>query len=129
MVITDDYLGVLWDKKPTQIYVQLWHATGTGKQFGLDNTKMLPGREALYHKNYDLVTVSSERARDVFAQAFGISREKVEAIGVARTDDFFDSNYKTKVMEKVHKVHPELKNKQVILYTPTFRDIPGLGEN
>ena len=127
MVITDDYLSVLWDKKPTQIYIQLWHATGTGKQFGLDNTKMLPGREALYHKNYDLVTVSSERARDVFAQAFGISREKVEAIGVARTDDFFDDSYKTKAVEKVHKVHPELKNKQVILYTPTFRDIPGLG--
>ena len=126
IVVTDDYLSILRDneKKPGQKYVQLWHATGSGKHFGQDGTTMFPPTDALYHKGYDLVTVSAEGIRDVYAGAFGIDISRVKAAGVPRTDDFFDEEYIGKVRDNIYTKHPELKDREIIIYTPTFRDLP-----
>ena len=125
IVITDDYLVLMKEKKENQRYIQLWHATGGGKHFGQDGSTMFLVEDAQFHRNYDLVTVSSEYVREVYASAFAIPMEKIIATGVARTDIFFDSEHIKKAIEKVYEKHPELKNREVILYTPTFRDIPG----
>ena len=45
------------------------------------------------HRNYDLVPVSSDTVRDIYAEAFGISPSKVQALGVPRTDRLFDWEY------------------------------------
>lgn len=125
VVVTDDYLGLMKNKKKGQKFVQLWHATGGGKHFGQDGTNMFLIEDANYHKNYDLVTVSSEYVRDIYASAFAIPRERIVATGVARTDAFFDEEYKQKAVGRVLEKYPELENKEIILYTPTFRDIKG----
>ena len=127
IVVTDDYVYLLKNKKKGQKYVQLWHAAGAGKYFGQDGTNMLLTEDADHHRNYDLVTVSAEDVRNVYANAFAISPDKVKATGVARTDAFFDQEYIDSVSEKIWQQHPELKGKQVLLYTPTFRDVPGRG--
>ena len=128
VVVTDDYLYPLrsMDKKKGQYFVQLWHATGAGKHFGKDGSLAFPATDALYHKDYDLVTVSAEGIRDVYASAFGINVDRVEATGVARTDDFFDEGYIQEAVKRVYGAHPELEGKKIILYTPTFRDLPGV---
>ena len=126
IVVTDDYLLELKDKKRGQYFIQLWHSTGAGKHFGQDGTTLFPPRDALHHRNYDLVTVSSEHVRKVFQSAFNIPIETISATGVARTDLFFDEKYKKETMASVFEQYPELAGKKVILYAPTFRDLPGV---
>lgn len=127
VVVVDDYTSYLKDygKRPEQKVIQLWHACGAFKKFGLDGTSLFPSVDALYHKDYDVVTVSSENIRSIYANTFGIDVEKVQALGCARTDVFYDENYRRHTAQQVLEMHPELRDKQVILYAPTFRDLPG----
>lgn len=129
VVVTDDYCFLFKDygKKEGQKFIQLWHAAGAGKRFGRDGGISFAPIDRLYHKDYDLVAVSGEASREAFASAFDIPIDKVQAVGVSRTDVFFDESRTKLTRDKVFRKHPELKGKQVILYTPTFRDVPGLG--
>ena len=126
VVVLDDYIDLRgYTKKPGQKIIQIWHASGAGKKFGADGSNMLPSEDAMYHKDYDLVTVSAEAAREPFASAFSLPVEKVAATGVARTDDYFNEEYISDVRRRIYGIHPELAGKQVILYAPTFRDVKG----
>lgn len=131
VVVTDDYLFLFraYGKKRGQYFVQLWHATGAGKRFGKDGGTLLPQVDRLYHKDYDIVTVSGEASREAFASAFDIPAEKLQLTGVSRTDLFFDEKEKDMAAERVLGKHPELRGKKVILYTPTFRDVDDVGRN
>lgn len=127
VIVTDDYLTFLrtYQKKPGQHIIQLWHATGAGKRFGQDGTNLFPPLDAMYHKDYDAVTVSAEGIRKYYAGAFSIPEDRIVATGVARTDMFFDEAAAQAARSKVHDAYPVLKGKQVIMYAPTFRDVPG----
>ena len=128
VVVTDNYLVTLrdYEKKPGQKYVQLWHSTGFAKHFGQDGSDIFPTKDALFHRDYDLVIASSDGVRYTYASAFGIPADRVEATGSPRTDDFFNEEYIEKTKQKVMDQHPELRDRQVILYAPTFRDVPGV---
>ncbi len=123
VVVTDDYLMLLRDnkKREGQYYVQLWHAAGAFKKFGVEGTGMYPGMDAMYHRDYDLVTVSSEAIREIYANAFRIGKDKVQALGVPRSDKFFDEKYLERTRKSVYERMPELEGKQIIVYAPTFR--------
>ena len=128
VVVTDNYLVSFRDleKKPGQKYVQLWHSTGFAKHFGQDGSDIFPPKDALFHRDYDLVTASSDGVRYTYASAFGIPVDRIEATGIARTDDFFDDEYIAETRAKVLEQHPEFEGKQLIVYAPSFRDIPGV---
>lgn len=127
IVVFDDYNHIIrrFPKKKGQKYVQLWHAAGAFKKFGLDTQDKLPGFERSYHAKYDLVCVSSEYVRGIYARAFGISEAVVQALGVPRTDEFFNEELIQTVTSKVYAAYPEFKGKGIILYAPTFRNAPG----
>ena len=127
VVVTDDYLPVVSDyrKAQGQHIVQLWHASGAFKHFGKDAGNKLIARDKLYHRDYDLVTVSAEGIRKIYADCFQIPEDKVKATGVARTDLLFDESCIEEALRRVYLKHPELKGKDLILYAPTFRDVPG----
>ena len=126
VVVLDDYVDLRgYNKKPGQKIIQIWHASGAGKKFGADGSNVLPSEDAMYHRDYDLVTVSAEAAREPFASAFSLPVEKMVATGVARTDDFFDEDHIASVKSKIYGIHPEFADKKVILYAPTFRDVKG----
>ena len=128
VVVTDDYLPVVSDyrKVQGQHIVQLWHASGAFKHFGKDAGNKLIARDKLYHRDYDLVTVSAEGIRKIYANSFQIPENIVKATGVARTDLLFDENHREEALRRVYLKHPELKGRELILYAPTFRDVPGL---
>ena len=127
VIVTDDYLPVLSDyhKVQGQHIVQLWHASGAFKHFGKYAGTSLPARDRLYHRDYDLMTVSSESIRSIYADSFQIPESRVRATGIARTDLLFDECYREEALNRVYIKHPELRGREVILYAPTFRDIPG----
>lgn len=127
VVVTDDYFYLFrkFGKKPGQKFVQLWHAAGAFKKFGMDGTALFPEVDHLYHKDYDLVSVSGEKVRAIYAGAFGVEEDRVKAYGVPRTDELLDSEYVAQVRARILKRFPNLEGKQVILYAPTFRDGKG----
>lgn len=110
-------------KKKEQKNILLWHGTGAFKKFGFS---ILKHKEIKYNKNkyktVDLVTVSSENVIDFYQEAFGIEKEKIKNLGTPRADIFFKEDKKLKVKEKFFNKYPELKNKKIIMYAPTFRD-------
>ncbi|MCR5135336.1 MAG: bifunctional glycosyltransferase family 2 protein/CDP-glycerol:glycerophosphate glycerophosphotransferase [Clostridiales bacterium] len=128
VVVTDDYMWLYrtYPKPEGQKLVQVWHACGAFKKFGVDGTSMFPAVDALTHQYYDLVAVSSEAVRPIYAQAFDIDIEKVQALGSPRTDLLFDEAWKEEKRRRIYEQHPEWQGKQIILYAPTFRDLPGI---
>lgn len=108
--------------KKEQELCQLWHACGAYKKFGYsrlngnENIKIHQG-----YKKYTKVITSAEAIRENYAEAFGISIEKTKATGVPRTDVFFDEQCKAEKCVKFYEEYPELKNKKIILFAPTYR--------
>ncbi len=108
--------------KKEQELCQLWHACGAYKKFGYsrlngnENIKIHQG-----YKKYTKVITSAEAIRENYAEAFGISIEKTKATGVPRTDVFFDEQCKAEKCAKFYEEYPELKNKKIILFAPTYR--------
>ena len=124
IVLEDFYpqLHSLKIRKETKV-VQLWHACGAFKTFGLTRMGKPGGAPqcSLNHRNYDLATVSSETICDIYAEAFGITPSKVKALGVPRTDVLFDEAYKDRRRKELYDKYPQLLGKKVILFAPTFR--------
>ena len=129
VVVTDDYLYMLrlLGKRPDQRVIQIWHAAGAFKRFGKDGTNMFPSIDASYHIDYDMVSVSSDSIRDVYANAFCLPTENVKALGVPRTDLMFLPEHMDQVKQGIYERYSVFKGKQIILYAPTFRD--GEGQN
>lgn len=102
--------------------VQLWHSCGAFKKFGystpVDISKHFKGSVS---RNIDLVTVSSPACVPVFEEAFRLKKGVARAVGVCRTDVFFDKNYEADCRRELYERHPELRGKRLILYLPTFR--------
>ncbi len=127
VVVTDDYCPYLAKvpEKPGRVVVQLWHACGAFKKFGLDYAGASIAHERSLHRRYSLVSVSSEAVRPVYAKAFGISQDKVRALGVPRTDLLLDTDYLARGRARFSAAHGIAQDKKVVLYAPTFRQKGG----
>ena len=128
VIVTDDYLKYLRMTKlrPEQKVVQIWHACGAFKRFGLDAPSRLSAREERdTHSRYDAVCVSSDYVRRHYASAFGIDEDKIFATGVPRTDKLFDENYICSQKQSLLEKYQFLKDKKIYLYCPTFRENDG----
>jgi teichoic acid ribitol-phosphate primase len=127
--ILDDYylpLYLIRVRNQTKV-VQLWHASGPLKRVGYSLRGYPDGPNESYikvvpiHSNYDVVVVNSDAEIDYYAEAFGMDEKKIHAIGSPRTDILFANKHnKTKKQQFLTK-HPQFKNKELILYAPTFR--------
>ena len=108
--------------------VQVWHAAGALKRFGLDTAAPMAEPERTFlHRYYDAVVVGGEWTRGPYAAALRTPIERVLALGSPRTDFFFDEAALAAARERVLAAHPELAGRRVILYAPTFRG-RGLGK-
>lgn len=109
-------------KKDTQL-IQVWHGTGSIKKFGIDCEEgWIRDRAFKVNKNTTHYIVGSGWMKNIYKTAFRAKDEKIFNIGCPRTDLFFKKDLiKTKKSE-FFEDYPELRNKKIILYTPTFRD-------
>lgn len=125
VIVTDDYVKYLrhFTLKPEQRVIQLWHACGAFKKFGQRGTNMAIKTDMATHAQYNIACVSGEHIRTIYADAFNINLKKVKALGCPRTDDFFDEKLIEEKKRAIYAKYPELKDKYVIIYAPTFRDI------
>lgn len=129
-VIIDNYYGFLAVSrfKPNVKCIQLWHAAGAIKQFGLkDRTLETRSKKALkrFKKVYDrfhYVVVGSEKMAAIFQESFGLSAERMVRTGIPRTDFFFDERDMDRAKQSLQELFPIIQKKKVMLYAPTYRD-------
>ncbi|HUG29731.1 MAG TPA: CDP-glycerol glycerophosphotransferase family protein [Candidatus Limnocylindria bacterium] len=108
-------------RRATEV-VQVWHAEGALKRFGVDAVRPLHEPERTFlHRHYDWVVTSGEASRAAWSRAFRTPLERVIALGSPRTDLFFDAAALAEARARVLAAQPELEGRRVILYAPTFR--------
>ncbi|MCI9175299.1 MAG: hypothetical protein HFH49_10220 [Lachnospiraceae bacterium] len=124
VVLCDYYLPVISVKKRKETKViQLWHACGAYKKFGYDaRDDLLSAKDQNMFCNFDLVSVSSEHCRKIYADAFHLPADKVQALGVSRTDRYFSERFMEDCRSRFFREYPEAAGKKIILWAPTFRN-------
>ena len=102
--------------------VQVWHAAGALKRFGLDTAAPPPEPERTFlHRYYDNVVVGGDWTRGPYAAALRTPVERVLALGSPRTDFFFDEAALAAARGRTLAAYPTLAGRRVVLYAPTFR--------
>lgn len=128
-LILTDYYYYAYANKPRQgqQVIQLWHGCGAFKKWGYSTADLQWGadRKSLseypIHNSYTYVTVSSEKVKKFYAEAFNCDESIIHADGVPRTDKYFDKKYVSSAREKILEKYPEIGDRKIILYSPTFR--------
>jgi CDP-ribitol ribitolphosphotransferase len=123
VVVDNAYLPVhVAPHRPATTVVQVWHAPGALKRFGADTAGGLgePERRFL-HRYYDYVVAPGEGARAPWSRALLTPIDHVLPLGTPRTDRFYDTAALDASRSWLQAVHPELRDRKVVLYAPTFR--------
>lgn len=104
--------------------VQVWHGVGAFKRFGLSTETDTVIRECTSKGNQKVthLFVSSQKVIPYYAEAMGMSEDRIYADGIPVTDYYFDEAKKKDGKEQVYQRYPELRGKKILLYTPTFRE-------
>lgn len=115
VIINDNnYVISNFKRKEVQV-VQIWHACGAVKRFGneIDRQYVI--------KNYDYVISGSKFWQNIYARSFGVNKFQVIPLGIARTDILCNKTWLKNTSDKLYKKYPNIKEKYIILYVPTFR--------
>lgn len=115
--------------RPETKAVQLWHACGAFKKWGMSTADLIFGgsRDEIlrhpFYENLSLVTVSSPEVVWAYEEAMVLQDRPgiVRPVGVSRTDVFFDDDYLAESRRKLLEAVPAAADKRVIVYAPTFR--------
>lgn len=107
-------------RKKQEIH-QLWHACGALKKFGYSNHNLKKIHKG--YKKYTKVYVSSDNVRENYAEAFQLDLSKIFSLGVPRTDLYFNNKKMEQIKKDFYKQYPDLKNKKIILFAPTYRGV------
>ncbi len=125
--IIDSYwpaVSMLTHKKSLKV-IQIWHSIGKMKKSGYQALDRKSGRKSEYadllkmHKNYDYLVGGSKFWNDDYCEAFGVDENQILNYGLPRIDYLIDSQEENK--RRFYAEFPELREKKVVLYAPTFR--------
>lgn len=113
--------------KQSLTIIQMWHSMGTMKKFGYTALDKAEGSrkdiaEAMkMHQNYDYVFASADAYKEHLAKGFHCEKDKIITMPLPRLDLLNSRAYKEQVQKRIYEKYPQLKEKPVILYAPTFR--------
>lgn len=122
--ICDNFLPAASCRKRRETtLVQLWHSCGLLKKMGYDTADDVPSyyRGNVYN-NYDLVTVSAECCVPCLSSGMRQPEGVVQALGVSRTDVYFDEAWLSGCRREFYEAYPEARGKKILLWAPTFRN-------
>lgn len=125
--LNDNYMPMAYlhfSKKAT--VVQLWHAEGAFKRFGLAAPLDTDSRDRLQRcgQRLNYVVCSSQAVVPIYAEAFGVQESQVLPLGSPRTDTLVTGLGSAASRAKLEEADPALRGKKLVLYAPTFRDDP-----
>ncbi len=108
--------------------VQIWHAPGAIKKFGLASPKnsTMPtsaiNRFKKVYNSFDKIVVGSDKMQKCMMEAFDITDEtKFIKTGFTRSDNLYDNRFEQK-LDLALRTAEYSTAKDIILYMPTFRD-------
>lgn len=125
--ILDTYsitVSCLKHKKDFKV-IQMWHALGAVKKFGLQSVGTKEGRDEktsvamCMHKNYDYVLAPSKATARFYMEAFGCDADKIKICSLPRVDEILGD---TGASARFYSENPALSHKKIVLYLPTFRE-------
>ncbi|MBE6773560.1 MAG: hypothetical protein E7544_04980 [Ruminococcaceae bacterium] len=126
--VNDYYLPAFAnDPRKSSKLIQVWHGCGAFKKWGYSTRNSNWGLKDDFfekynvHKTYTDIITSAESVNEIYAEAFGADIKKVKALGVARTDVFFDEKFIKEKSEEVRKTYKIPQDKKIILWAPTYR--------
>lgn len=105
--------------------IQMWHALGAIKKFGLQSIGTKEGRDEnlsramCMHENYDYVLAPSKATAKFYMEAFGCNSSNIKICSLPRVDELMSD---TGSSQRFYELNPELSQKKIVLYLPTFRD-------
>lgn len=127
--ILDGYsipVSILKHKKNLTI-IQIWHASGAIKKFGYQSINKKEGRGIQIakimkmHKNYNFVVAPSNATAEFYKEAFGVEQDKIVIMGLPRLDYILGDEKSEGKTKDFYLDYPKSKEKETILYVPTFR--------
>ena len=127
VAILDTYsitVSCLKHKKSLKV-IQMWHALGALKKFGLQSVGTKEGRDEkisramCMHKNYDYVLSPSKKTAKFYMEAFGCDNSKIKICSLPRVDDILTDN---NAASRFFTENPGLSHDKIVLYLPTFRE-------
>lgn len=123
MVVDNAYLPIhVLGHRPGTSVVQVWHAEGALKRFGVDGMRPLEEPERSFlHRNYDWVVTAGETSREAWSRALRTPVERVLPLGSPRSDFFFEPDAMAAARSRILRTYPALTDRRMILYAPTFR--------
>jgi CDP-glycerol glycerophosphotransferase (TagB/SpsB family) len=110
---------------PDLVVYQIWHSLGKIKQSGRQSLDRSQGRSAelatamRMHEGYDYVVAGAEIWNPYYRASFGVEDEQLLNIGLPRAD--YLVHERENIAARIRTRHPELADKPVVLYAPTFR--------
>ncbi|MGL4662900.1 MAG: CDP-glycerol glycerophosphotransferase family protein [Culicoidibacterales bacterium] len=128
-IVVDNYQAFLAGfvkKKDTKI-IQIWHATGAIKKFGLESpdtakrTKPSLWRIKKVYKRFDVFVVASEAMKDIFQRSYLATDAEFLYFGDLSADKYCDRLYVDQMKTMIYAEYPQLENKKILTYMPTFR--------
>lgn len=129
-VFLSDYYFPVYSVKPREgtRVIQLWHACGAFKKWGYstlgnawgDKKGRMIERYPI-HNTYTDVPVSAKKVIPYYADAFHCDPCLIKPLGVARTDRYFNPDFIAQARSRVLACFPEIGERKIILYAPTFR--------
>lgn len=127
VAVLDTYsvtVSCLKHKKDLKV-IQMWHALGAVKKFGLQSVGTKEGRDEkisnamCMHKNYDFVIAPSAQTAKFYMQGFGVEQSKIKICPMPHVDYILDGKAKT---SEFYSLNPGMGDKKIVLYLPTFRN-------
>lgn len=112
-------------KRKKQLYIQTWHGNCTGKKIEKDAEEKLSKTYLDIAKRdsaaIDLIISDSKFMTNIYKKSFWYNGLIAE-IGAPRNDILLDSSTYAEIKDRVYCYFNIDKNKEIILYAPTFRN-------
>lgn len=131
-IFIDNYIGefsVAPIRKKTQ-RIQLWHAAGALKNFGLNSTvsktssKHTRKRFKRVYEQYGDFIVPGDDCANLFMAPHDLPKSVFKSFGVPRTDYWFDEQHQS-IKEELQRVYAR-EDRRILLYAPTYREYDGM---
>lgn len=115
----------LLNHKNSLTVIQIWHAIGKIKKSGHASVGAVSGRSSdsakllNMHENYDYIIAGAEIWNNYYCESFGVNEDKLLNFGLPRIDYLINTEQENR--RRFFAENPQLSEKKIILYAPTFR--------
>lgn len=127
VILADNYYPFLsaFPNRSNQHIVQVWHASGAIKKFGLEDPKITNDKEKDCHlkvyKKYTDYIVASDNMAQIFINSYGTSMQNIHMIGYPRSD-LYNANKRLLLKKYFFQLNKQFDStKPLWLYAPTYR--------